>query len=355
MKKKRKIITNYLPSILAVFFLAVSLAYAWTEPSVAPPNGNISAPLNVSSNIQTKAGQLKINTADPDVTYGLVVGIPAGGNAIKSNGNIWLNSATAFLLTGTRITESLIGDTVWQKRVSGTCAAGSSIRVINTDGTVSCETDDVSAGSIPAGIITMWSGALVNIPGGWDLADGSVCGATALGTPDLRDKFILGTSAAENPGATGGSNSITLTVNQIPAHNHTGSTNSAGSHSHSGTTDTGGGHSHTGSSSNETVTHNHSYIKTDHVLTTIRQPLLAVLGNFTYVSDLTGASTDTTNQSIRHNHDITINFANAHTHAFNTSSSGSHSHTLSIDNTGGGQSFDNRPAFYKLAFIMKCN
>jgi len=55
-----------------------------------------------------------------------------------------------------------------------------------------------AASPIPAGVIVMWSGTLATIPNGWALCDGTG------GRPDLRDKFIYGCSAGQNPGATGG-------------------------------------------------------------------------------------------------------------------------------------------------------
>ncbi len=57
---------------------------------------------------------------------------------------------------------------------------------------------------IPSGMILMWAGSAKNIPAGWVLCDG------ANRTPDLRNRFILGTAGAGDVGATGGS----------PAHAH---------------------------------------------------------------------------------------------------------------------------------------
>lgn len=51
---------------------------------------------------------------------------------------------------------------------------------------------------VPSGVIVMWSGLLANIPAGWALCDG------ANGTPDLRDRFVKGAAAGQDPGATGG-------------------------------------------------------------------------------------------------------------------------------------------------------
>jgi len=39
--------------------------------------------------------------------------------------------------------------------------------------------------NIPKGLISMWYGLIADIPSGWALCDGS------LGTPDLRNKFIV--------------------------------------------------------------------------------------------------------------------------------------------------------------------
>lgn len=75
--------------------------------------------------------------------------------------------------------------------------------------------------AIPAGVICMWHGLLSNIPTGWVLCNGS------SGTPDLREKFVKGAVAGQNPGATGGA--ATHTHAQHPALSHSGT--AVGDHS----------------------------------------------------------------------------------------------------------------------------
>ena len=68
--------------------------------------------------------------------------------------------------------------------------------------------------NIPTGAIILWSGASNAIPTGFVLCDGN------NGTPDLRDRFIVGAGSTYSKGDTGGANSVTLTVDQIPPHSH---------------------------------------------------------------------------------------------------------------------------------------
>lgn len=72
------------------------------------------------------------------------------------------------------------------------------------------------AGSdIPQGLICMWSGS--TIPEGWALCNGE------NGTPDLRGRFVLGSSDKYAIGDVGGESEARLTTNHIPRHDHTGS------------------------------------------------------------------------------------------------------------------------------------
>ena len=74
---------------------------------------------------------------------------------------------------------------------------------------------DSKAGGVPSGVIVMWSGAANAIPTGWALCDGT------NNTPDLRNRFIVGAGSTYAVGAKGGSDTVTLTVEQMPAHTHT--------------------------------------------------------------------------------------------------------------------------------------
>lgn len=65
------------------------------------------------------------------------------------------------------------------------------------------------------GMIIDWYGTADNIPAGWHLCDGT------NGTPDLRDRFVLGAGGDFPLEAKGGNASIKLTVDMIPEHRHT--------------------------------------------------------------------------------------------------------------------------------------
>lgn len=71
-------------------------------------------------------------------------------------------------------------------------------------------------GTIPLGGIIMWSGS--SVPAGWALCNGQT--VNGYKTPDLRDRFIVGSGGTYSIGNTGGTNTVTLTENQIPSHNH---------------------------------------------------------------------------------------------------------------------------------------
>lgn len=72
---------------------------------------------------------------------------------------------------------------------------------------------------LPAGVIVMWSGTTA--PAGWALCNGSG------GTPDLRNRFVVGSGSTYASGATGGATTHQHSVN--PANT---STTSSGNHSH---------------------------------------------------------------------------------------------------------------------------
>lgn len=97
-------------------------------------------------------------------------------------------------------------------------------------GTVTSTKEFIGRGVVPKGGIIFWSGT--SIPDGWAFCDGGTYNGMA--TPDLRSRFIVGANKYSNNTAianssagsykitdTGGANSVSITVGQLPAHSHT--------------------------------------------------------------------------------------------------------------------------------------
>ena len=70
---------------------------------------------------------------------------------------------------------------------------------------------------VPSGVIALWSGSIDSVPLGWALCDGN------NGTPDLRDRFVIGAGSSNGVGDSGGSlttDGHTLTEDELASHKH---------------------------------------------------------------------------------------------------------------------------------------
>jgi microcystin-dependent protein len=193
-------------------------------------------------------------------------------------------------------------------------------------GAVSATHENLSNGT-PVGLIAMWSGG--SIPAGWALCNGQTVakadGSGNITTPDLRDRFIVGTGGSYGAGATGGAATIILSVAQLPPHNHPASTDSQGSHQHTGQTTTNEDHVHT----------------------------MPNLGSVQAGSDNGGANVPVSTGYGSSRYMSPTDPAGNHFHTFTTDPVGPHAHNVSVGNTGSGAAIENRPPYYALAFIMK--
>lgn len=209
----------------------------------------------------------------------------------------------------------------------------------------------VSNTFFPVGGIMLWNGSTSTIPPDFRLCDGN------NGTPDLRGMFVVGASAGGgyNVNQTGGSNTVTLTEAQLPAHTHDDGTygTDAHTHQHSSTTDNSTlsvstyDHTHgAGTFESSDSTHNHGSPGTVGTGSGLEQ------GN-----DFTGNFGGRTTEVDTHSHDVAgVSGSNTHSHSI-SGNTGTHTHSHDITGesgpSGSSQAHENRPPFYALAYIMK--
>ena len=186
------------------------------------------------------------------------------------------------------------------------------------DGDFNVNKGDIFLGNVnirhhlmPMGTIVAFNGK-TQIPHGWAVCDGS------RGTPDLRDRFILG-QGRKRLNTRGGLEKVRLSLNEMPRHNHNMDTR--GNHNHRGNTHSSGNHIHGIST---------------------RQDDYNVSGG---IGPSYGA--DNGYYARRHQTD----YAGNHTHSFITSTSGNHSHR--IHHSGNNIPHENMPPYHVLIYIMK--
>ena len=187
---------------------------------------------------------------------------------------------------------------------------------------------------VPTGLISLWSGSSSSIPSGWTICNGQ------NGTPDLRNRFVLGAGDTYAVDATGGNESVTLSTSQMPSHTHTFQDNFTGN---TGAQDTNHTHDAGNLGTNNTGSHNHT-------VNNWGGAFGSNSGAQTFRNDHTGTSNAIIQNAGAHSHNVT---------GTTTGQSGNHSHSINVNvsgttsSSGSGSSVDIRPKYYALCYIMK--
>lgn len=176
---------------------------------------------------------------------------------------------------------------------------------------------------VPGGVIVMWHGSADNVPDGWVLCDGT------NGTPDLSDRFIRSRSrpAPDEAGRRGGQDQVTLTEDHLPAHLHQVPLSEGDVVGDSlGTADLGSGSPDV------------------QVRTVVEFPFI---GQVSSASDIAPQVRAMAQWVVQRSARL------ATRKIWEPLKRDSQPYAAPTERAGRGQSFDNRPAFYDLCFIMK--
>jgi len=240
------------------------------------------------------------------------------GNAARE-GNIIRSNFIAGIGQVTRQGDLLVGDDEQSCQRLGVGSDGQAL-VCASERMMGLKWDN--SGLVPVGGIVIWSGSEGSIPTGWQICDGT------NGTPNLQDRFVVGSGDDYTTDDTGGQ----TTVNLQHDHDYAAEASEAGSHSHTIDGLTGGAHAHGYSGE----TSEPDYYDPDG----LARHYGTGCAEYNHTHTFGAGNTDTDG---------------AHTHPGSSVSGGAHKHTM-VDASTDNQlssSQDVRPPYYGLCYIQR--